>query len=180
MKCLNYLGREGNDVSSRPVRQPRLARAAAACAPTPVGKTLKRAIGLSGSTVSRGFIQASAAQLREFQERDLAGEDVVAIVLDGRAPGRRRREGRRLSMGSAETHAVAALLATNRCASRARGQSLGAPFARPNGAGTPSTMRTVSPTAPFSAGLQHKQGKALQGAPRTRHVDAEHADHGRT
>ena len=31
------------------------------------------AIGLSGSTVSRGFIQASAAQLREFQERDLAG-----------------------------------------------------------------------------------------------------------
>ena len=42
------------------------------------------AIGLSGSTVSRGFIQASAAQLREFQERDLAGEDVVAIVLDGK------------------------------------------------------------------------------------------------
>ena len=33
---------------------------------------------------SRGFIQASAAQLREFQERDLAGEDVVAIVLDGK------------------------------------------------------------------------------------------------
>ena len=42
------------------------------------------AIGLSGSTVSRGFIQASAAQLREFQERDLSGEDVVAIVLDGK------------------------------------------------------------------------------------------------
>ena len=42
------------------------------------------AIGLSGSTVSRGVIQASAAQLREFQERDLAGEDVVAIVLDGK------------------------------------------------------------------------------------------------
>ncbi len=42
------------------------------------------AIGLSGSTVSRGFIQASAAKLREFQERDLAGEDVVAVVLDGK------------------------------------------------------------------------------------------------
>ena len=42
------------------------------------------AIGLSGSTVSRGFIQASAAQLREFQERDLSGEDVVAIVRDGK------------------------------------------------------------------------------------------------
>ena len=42
------------------------------------------AIGLSGSTVSRDFIQASAAQLREFQERDLSGEDVVAVVLDGK------------------------------------------------------------------------------------------------
>ena len=42
------------------------------------------AIGLSGSTVSRGFIEASAAKLREFQERDLSGEDVVAVVLDGK------------------------------------------------------------------------------------------------
>ena len=42
------------------------------------------AIGLSGSTVSRGFIQASAAQLRELQERDLSREDVVAVVLDGK------------------------------------------------------------------------------------------------
>ena len=32
------------------------------------------AIGLSGSTVSRTFIQASAAKLRELQERDLAGD----------------------------------------------------------------------------------------------------------
>ena len=42
------------------------------------------AIGLSGSTVSRAFIQASATQLRERQERDLSGEDVVALVLDGK------------------------------------------------------------------------------------------------
>ena len=42
------------------------------------------AIGLSGSTVSRGFVQASTAKLREFQERDLSGEDVVAVVLDGK------------------------------------------------------------------------------------------------
>ena len=46
--------------------------------------TIPGAIGLSGSTVSRGFIRASAAQLREFQERDLSGEDVVAVVLDGK------------------------------------------------------------------------------------------------
>ena len=42
------------------------------------------AIGRSGSTVSRGFIQASAAKLRELQERDLSKEDVVALVLDGK------------------------------------------------------------------------------------------------
>ena len=47
------------------------------------------AIGLSGSTVSRAFIQASATKLRELQERDLSGEDVVALVLDGRSPRRR-------------------------------------------------------------------------------------------
>ena len=42
------------------------------------------AIGLSGSTVSRAFIQASATKLRELQEGDLSGEDVVALVLDGK------------------------------------------------------------------------------------------------
>ena len=42
------------------------------------------AIGLSSSTVSRSFIQASAATLREFQERDFSDEDVVALFLDGK------------------------------------------------------------------------------------------------
>ena len=43
------------------------------------------AIGLSSSTVSRGFVQASAAKLREMQERDLSGEDVVALFRDGKS-----------------------------------------------------------------------------------------------
>jgi transposase-like protein len=43
------------------------------------------AIGLSSSTVSRQFVAASAAQLRSFQERDLSGEDIVALFLDGKA-----------------------------------------------------------------------------------------------
>ena len=47
-------------------------------------ETIPGASGLSGSTVSRGFIQASTAKLREFQERDLSSEDVVAVVLDGK------------------------------------------------------------------------------------------------
>jgi transposase-like protein len=42
------------------------------------------AFGLSASTVSRRFIQASAHQLRTLQERDLSAYDVVALVLDGK------------------------------------------------------------------------------------------------
>ena len=42
------------------------------------------AIGLSSSTVSRKFIQASANQLKQLQERDLSEEDVVALFLDGK------------------------------------------------------------------------------------------------
>jgi transposase-like protein len=43
------------------------------------------AIGLSGSSVSRSFVEASAAQLRSFQERDLSVGEYVAIFLDGKA-----------------------------------------------------------------------------------------------
>jgi putative transposase len=42
------------------------------------------AIGLSSSTVSRAFVDASVAKLKEFQERDLRDEDVVAVFLDGK------------------------------------------------------------------------------------------------
>ena len=42
------------------------------------------AIGLSSSTVSRQFIEVSAAQLRQFQERDLSELDIVAMFLDGK------------------------------------------------------------------------------------------------
>ena len=44
----------------------------------------RRFQGRSGSTVSRAFIEASAAKLRALQERDLSREDVVALVLDGK------------------------------------------------------------------------------------------------
>lgn len=43
------------------------------------------AIGLSSSTVSRSFVDASASKLREFQERDLRQEDLVALFLDGKS-----------------------------------------------------------------------------------------------
>ncbi len=42
------------------------------------------AIGLSSSTVSRTFVQASAKQLKALQERDLRELDLVAVFLDGK------------------------------------------------------------------------------------------------
>lgn len=43
------------------------------------------AIGLSSSSVSRAFVEASAAKLKEFQERDLSDERYVALFLDGKS-----------------------------------------------------------------------------------------------
>jgi transposase-like protein len=40
---------------------------------------------VSSSSVSRSFIAASAAKLKEFQERDLSGERYVALFLDGKS-----------------------------------------------------------------------------------------------
>jgi putative transposase len=42
------------------------------------------AIGLSSSTVSRAFTQASAQQLQALQDRDLSELDLVAVFLDGK------------------------------------------------------------------------------------------------
>lgn len=42
------------------------------------------ALGLSKSSVSRTFVQESARALRSFQERDLSGEDYVALFIDGK------------------------------------------------------------------------------------------------
>jgi transposase-like protein len=42
------------------------------------------ALGLSSSSVSRAFVEASAAKLREFQERDLSRERFAALFLDGK------------------------------------------------------------------------------------------------
>jgi transposase-like protein len=46
--------------------------------------TIPGAIGLSRSSVSRAFVEASAAQLKAFGERDLSDEDYVALFLDGK------------------------------------------------------------------------------------------------
>jgi len=50
-------------------------------------EAVPEAFGLSAAAVSRRFIQASAAQLRQFQERRLEGYDLVALFLDGKTFG---------------------------------------------------------------------------------------------
>lgn len=47
-------------------------------------ESIPGAIGLSKSTVSEHFIEASSKHLRELQERDLRSLDIVVIFLDGK------------------------------------------------------------------------------------------------
>ena len=42
------------------------------------------AIGMSSSTVSRQFIEASAEELKKFREKDLSSYDIAAIFIDGK------------------------------------------------------------------------------------------------
>ncbi len=54
-------------------------RSYASCA-----EAIPEAFGLSSSSVSRRFIRASAAKLRQFQERFLSGYDLVGLFMDGK------------------------------------------------------------------------------------------------
>jgi transposase-like protein len=48
-------------------------------------ENLPGAIGLSGSTISRRFVEASRKHLKEFTERDLSELDLVALFVDGKS-----------------------------------------------------------------------------------------------
>ena len=47
-------------------------------------QAVPQAFGLSSSSVSKQFIKASTAKLRQFQERSLASYDLVALFMDGK------------------------------------------------------------------------------------------------
>lgn len=47
-------------------------------------KSVPGAIGMSSSTVSRQFIEASAEELKKFREKDLSSYDIAAIFIDGK------------------------------------------------------------------------------------------------
>jgi putative transposase len=48
-------------------------------------ETVPETFGLSSSTVSRRYVKATARKLAQFQERSLAGHDLVALFLDGKS-----------------------------------------------------------------------------------------------
>lgn len=48
-------------------------------------EAIPEAFGLSSSTVSRRFIQASSRKLKELAERDLSAYDFVALFIDGKS-----------------------------------------------------------------------------------------------
>jgi putative transposase len=47
-------------------------------------ESIPGALGLSSSSVSRTFVNASTTKLKEFQERDLSSERYVALFIDGK------------------------------------------------------------------------------------------------
>jgi len=71
------------------------------------------AFGISGSTISRRYIRASARKLRKLCERRLEGYDFVALILDGKTFGSDEmvialgvtRDGRKILLGFIQTGA---------------------------------------------------------------------------
>lgn len=69
------------------------------------------AIGMSKSSVSREFKEASSAQLKAFQERSLADLDIVALFIDGKSFGNELMvltlgvtlDGRKIPLGFAQS-----------------------------------------------------------------------------
>lgn len=49
-----------------------------------LSKTMAESFGLSQSTISRKFIEESSEALKEFEKRDLAKYDFLALVIDGK------------------------------------------------------------------------------------------------
>ena len=74
------------------------------------------AFGMSGSTVSRRYIRASARQLKKLCERRLEGYDVVVLILDGKSFGSDEMvialgvtaDGRKIPLGFIQTGAESA------------------------------------------------------------------------
>lgn len=76
-------------------------------------EAVPEAFGLSGSTISKRYIRASAKQLKRLCERRLEGYDFVVLIVDGKSFGSDEmvivlgvtREGRKIPLGFIQTGA---------------------------------------------------------------------------
>lgn len=75
-------------------------------------EAIPEAMGISAAIVSRRFVEASSRKLKQLLERDLSGEDFVALLLDGKAFGKTTEmltgvgitiDGRKVVLGFVET-----------------------------------------------------------------------------
>jgi len=72
-----------------------------------VSKDCMESFGLSQSSVSGKFIEASAEALKKFQERDISEKDIIALLIDGKSLAKQQiiialgitMEGEKLALG---------------------------------------------------------------------------------
>lgn len=73
---------------------------------------IPQTFGISKSSVSRKFIQASARQLRQLHERDLSDQEIIAIFMDGKSFAENQMilalgvtlQGEKIVLGMVESH----------------------------------------------------------------------------
>lgn len=77
-----------------------------------VSRQMEESFGLSQSSVSRRFIEASEQALKEFESRDISGKDIIAIEIDGKALAKQEilivlgitMKGEKITLGFAQSH----------------------------------------------------------------------------
>ena len=73
---------------------------------------IPQTFGISKSSVSRKYFQASARQLRQLHERDLSDQEIIAIFMDGKSFAENQMilalgltlQGEKIVLGMAESH----------------------------------------------------------------------------
>lgn len=77
-----------------------------------VSRQMEESFGLSQSSVSRRFIEASEQALKEFESRDISGKDIIAIEIDGKTLAKQEilivlgitMKGEKMTLGFAQSH----------------------------------------------------------------------------
>lgn len=77
-----------------------------------VSRQMEESFGLSQSSISRRFIEASEQALKEFESRDISNKDIIAIEIDGKTLAKQEilivleitMKGEKMTLGFAQSH----------------------------------------------------------------------------